>query len=360
MGLIENIGKFFDGKTVLVTGHTGFIGSWLSIWLNELGSNVIGYALPPYTKKDNFVVSNLEDKIEHIIGDVRNFENVKRVFEKYNPEIIFHLAAQSIVRKSFLIPKDTYDINIGGTVNLIENFRINKDSRILINVTTDKCYENRECLEGYKEDDRLGGYDPYSSSKACSELVTSAYRNSFFKNSNSKNQKALSSVRSGNVIGGGDWQVDRLIPDIISAIQKNEGILIRNPNFIRPWQYILEPIRGYLILAMKMADGDTKFTGAWNFGPSTENVYKVEEIVKKIINKLDRGNYSPPSNNNLREFHESKVLLLDIKKSRDLLGWNPVLSIDETIEFLLDWYFSDDINYEFDVNQIENYLKKLK
>jgi len=233
--VIKNIfGNFFEEKNILVTGHTGFIGSWLSIWLIELGAKVTGYALSPLTENDNFVVTNLSNKMDNIIGDIRNYDDLKKVFKKSKPEIVFHLAAQPIVRKSYRSPKETYDINIGGTVNVFENFRKCNSSTLLINCTTDKCYENKEFLEGYKEDDRLGGYDPYSSSKACSELITSAYRRSFFSKDSIQINKKVSSVRSGNVIGGGDWQEDRLIPDCMRAILKNEDIVIRNPKAIRP------------------------------------------------------------------------------------------------------------------------------
>ena len=220
MGMKSLFGNFFAGKTVLLTGHTGFIGSWIAIWLNELNANVIGYALPPHTKDDNFVVTHLENKITSIIADIRDVDKLNSVFEEYNPDIIFHLAAQPIVRKSYQIPKETYDINVGGTVNILEGFRNHESSRILINVTTDKVYENRELICGYRENEPLGGYDPYSSSKACSDLITSAYSQSFFNLDPSQTKKMVASVRSGNVIGGGDWQEDRLIPDCMRSIKK--------------------------------------------------------------------------------------------------------------------------------------------
>lgn len=355
----ELFGDFFEGKKVLVTGHTGFIGSWLSIWLNELGANVIGYSLPPYTNQDNFVVTNLKERLNHIIGDIRDFEKLRSVFKKFKPNIVFHLAAQPIVRRSYTIPKETYDINVGGTVNVFEAFRQESTCRVLINITTDKCYENKESIEGYYEDDRLGGYDPYSSSKSCSELVTSAYRSSFFKENTQLNPKIVSSVRSGNIIGGGDWQEDRLIPDCIRAITNNQEIIIRNPKSIRPWLFVLEPLRGYLMLASKMWECNTKFAGAWNFGPGHKYKYSVEDIVKKIIQQIGKGNYIIQPSEKSDKFHETEVLVLDCTKSNKHLQWYNVLNLDETIEFLCDWYFKSDFSYDFDISQINRYNQKV-
>ncbi|MHA1491984.1 MAG: CDP-glucose 4,6-dehydratase [Promethearchaeota archaeon] len=353
-------GDFFSEKNVLLTGHTGFMGSWLAIWLNELGANVIGYALPPHTQEDNFVVTNLEKKIVNITGDVRNYNKLCDVFKKYKPEIIFHLAAQPIVRKSYAIPKETYDVNVGGTVNILEAFKKNDYCRILINVTTDKCYENREWIWGYREKDRLGGHDPYSSSKACSELITSAYIKSFFNLNSIQNNKIVSSVRSGNVIGGGDWQEDRLIPDCMRAIRNNEDIIIRNPHSIRPWQHVLEPIRGYLILAMKMMSNNPKYSGAWNFGSDNKSIFSVNDIVKKIIQYLGKDKNLLKSNLSSSNLHETKVLLLDCNKSYRYLGWKPELTIDETIKLLCDWYIEEKIDYDYDIKQIKYYIEKVK
>ncbi|MFX1392081.1 MAG: CDP-glucose 4,6-dehydratase [Promethearchaeota archaeon] len=353
-------GNFFEDKTILITGHTGFMGSWMSIWLNELGANLIGYALPPYTKKDNFVVTNLEKKIKNIIGDIRDYKNLNDVFKKYDPDIVFHLAAQPIVRKSYNIPKETYDVNVGGTVNIFEAFRNHKSSRILINVTTDKVYENREWIWGYRENDRLGGYDPYSSSKSCSDLITSAYYQSYFNSNNSNLKKIVSSVRSGNVIGGGDWQEDRLIPDCMKAIEANEEICIRNPQSVRPWQHILDPIRGYLMLAMRMWEGNKLFSGAWNFGPDNNSIYCVKDIVEKIIKYLRKGNYRCLSLQECDDLHETEVLMLDNSKSFRYLGWKPGIYMDDTIKLLCDWYKEENVDYEFDVKQIETYSNLIK
>ena len=361
MGLKNTIfGNFFKDKTVLITGHTGFMGSYLSIWLNELGANVIGYALPPYTEKDNFVVTNLEEKLVSIIGDIRDFEKVNETVKQNKPDIIFHLAAQPIVRKSYLIPKETYDVNVGGTVNIFEAFRNNESSRVLINVTTDKVYENQEWIWGYRENDRLGGFDPYSSSKACSDLITSAYSQSFFNLNGLNSKKIVSSVRSGNVIGGGDWQEDRLIPDCMRAIEKKEEICIRNPEFIRPWQLVLEPIRGYLMLAMKMWEDKEKFSGAWNFGPDNNCIFCVNDIVNKIINYMGKGEYKCLTPQECDDLHETKVLMLDNSKSFKYLGWEPAIDIDDTVKLLCEWYMEKDVTYDFDVKQIDTYLKLIK
>jgi len=351
--------KFFKDKKVLITGHTGFMGSWLSIWLNELGAKVIGYALQPYTSEDNFVVTNLQDKIIHNIGDIRDYEKLLKVFQNYRPDMVFHLAAQPIVRKSYNIPKETFDTNIGGTVNILEAFRKSKDSKILINVTTDKVYENKEWLWGYRENERLGGYDPYSSSKSCSELVTSAYRQSYF-NFNSQKDKCISSARSGNVIGGGDWQEDRLIPDCMQAIRKNQEIEIRSPNAIRPWQHVLEPIRGYLMLAMKMWERIEKYSGAWNFGPDNNSIYCVQDIVDKIIKCIGKGSCKCLAPDQCDDLHETILLLLDNSKALRYLKWKPALNIDDTIKLTCDWYSESNIDYEFDVKQIESYIKLIK
>lgn len=358
--MIKILNNFFKEKVILITGHTGFIGSWLSIVLNELGAKLIGYALPPYSKKDNFVVSNLEKNMVCNIGDIRDFDELNTIVKKYKPEIIFHLAAQPIVTNSYLKPKETFDINVGGTVNVFETFRRNNQCKLLLNCTTDKVYKNLELERGYKEDDRLGGFEPYSSSKACSEIITSSYRDAFFNSESLETSKLVSSVRCGNVIGGGDWQEHRIIPDCIKAIKKNQKIIIRNPTYIRPWQYVLEPIWGFLVLTIKMWEDGKKFIGAWNFGPSTKNSLTVKEMVEKIINYYNKGSYSIELNHNIKKFYETKTLLLDSSKAYKLLGWKPMLSIDESIKFVCDWYKEEIIDYEFNVNQINDYFKIIK
>jgi len=351
----KTFGNFFEDKTILITGHTGFIGSWLSVLLIELGANIIGYALPPLTDQDNFVVTNLKEKLTNIIGDIRNYKKLKKVFLKYNPEIIFHLAAQPIVLDSYLFPRDTYDINIIGTVNVFELFRKTTDCKLLINFTTDKVYENRELGRSYKENDSLGGYDPYSSSKACSELITAAYRNSFFNN-----EKKVASIRCGNVIGGGDWQKYRIIPDCMRSIRNNHEIIIRHPHYVRPWQFIMEPLRGFVMLVKKIWENNSKFCGAWNFGPSESALHSVKDIVEKILHYLDEDDYKLKMlNNNKEQPHETKVLTIDSTKAYQFLGWKTVLNIDETIKYVCDWYREENLDLEFDVRQIKNYFKKV-
>ncbi len=352
-------GNVFKSKAVLVTGHTGFKGSWLCIWLNELGANVIGYALEPYTKRDNFVVSCIERRITHITGDVRDFQKLSKVFEEYQPEIVFHLAAQAIVRESYINPKETYDINVGGIVNILECCRINDSVKVVINVTSDKCYENKEWVRGYRENDPMGGYDPYSSSKGCSELITAAYRKSFFNPENYKEHgKSLSSVRAGNVIGGGDWQKDRLIPDCIKALENNKLIEIRNPDSIRPWQHVLEPLSGYLLLALKMHEEPGKFSGAWNFGPENNSVITVGEIVSLVIEKWGNGEWSDISDKS--ESHEAKLLSLDINKTINLLNWHPKWNIQKCINKTMEWYKNIGENDLYNVckKQIDEYIKE--
>jgi len=357
-GLFNNV---FEGKTVLVTGHTGFKGSWLSIWLRELGAEVIGYALEPYTEKDNFVVAEVGSKIRSHIGDIRDYDKLKGIFDEYQPEIVFHMAAQSLVRLSYQQPKLTYDTNVGGTVNLFECCRLSDSVRVIINVTSDKCYENKEWIWGYRENDPLGGYDPYSSSKGCSEIITSAYRNSFFNVSEHKqHNKSICSVRAGNVIGGGDWREDRLVPDCIRALRNNKPIGIRSPKSVRPWQYVLEPLSGYLLLASKMYENEERYSGAWNFGPDYRSIITVEELVRSLIRYWGNGQYKDLSKRLAYEPHEAKSLVLDISKAITLLNWRPTLNLDEAIEYTVNWYKTDNVNYDFCVSQIRDYVDKLK
>lgn len=349
--------NIYKGKKVLITGHTGFKGSWLSIWLNLMGAKVIGYALEPYTDRDNFVITKLEDKITHILGDVRVYQNLLNVFNKYEPDFVFHLAAQPLVRESYLNPKETYDVNIVGTVNVLECCRLTESVKVIINVTTDKCYENKEWIWGYRENDRLGGYDPYSSSKAGSEMVTAAYRQSFFNPGKvSENGKGLASVRAGNVIGGGDWQKDRLIPDCIGALENNEPVIIRNPSAIRPWQHVLEPLSGYLILAEKMFENPGQFCEAWNFGPEEESMKSVGEITDLIIKNWRKGSWQSQSEKNAP--HETGILKLDISKAKMLFKWKPVWNIEKAVKKTIEWYnsYKEKDMYHFCKEQIKMYM----
>lgn len=343
----------FKDKTVLVTGHTGFKGSWLSIWLRELGAKVVGYACEPYTENDNFVVTKLKDKIDSNIGNIGELGTLLEVFDKYQPEIVFHLAAQPLVRFSYKQPKLTYDTNIGGLVNLLECCRLTDSVKVIINITSDKCYENKEWIWGYRENDSLGGHDPYSSSKACSEIITSAYRDSFFR----EQMKFISTVRAGNVIGGGDWREDRLVPDCVRALKNNNPIGIRNPQSMRPWQYVLEPLSGYLLLASKMWNNGNKYSGAWNFAPDRSSLITVGELVKRLIGYWGGGKYEDLSGG-LAQPHEAKLLMLDISKAVNLLGWKPVLGINEAIKYTVDWYKNPNADYDFCVKQISDYAEK--
>ena len=352
----------YKNKKVLITGHTGFKGTWLSLWFTGLGAKVIGYSLEPPTEPNLFESIGLEDKITHIIGDVRDEKHLISAFEKYQPEFIFHLAAQAIVRRSYYEPKLTYETNVMGTVNVLEALRRIKSVRVCIIVTSDKCYENREWVYGYRETDPLGGYDPYSSSKGCAELVTAAYRKSFFnpKDYGETHNVALSSVRAGNVIGGGDWGEDRIIPDCMGALSKGETIVIRNPSAIRPWQYVLEPLSGYLLLGTLMCKDGTRYSDAWNFGPNDESIITVEELVKLVIKHWGSGSYTIDTSTHP---HEAGFLKLDISKARSLLGWRPIYDVHEAVERTINWYknFYNGIRelYENTVKEIREYSSRM-
>lgn len=326
----------WKGKKVFLTGHTGFKGAWLSIWLESLGAKVTGYALKPPTKPSLYELAGLARRIKSNIGDVRDAAKLKRAMLAAKPEIVIHMAAQALVRESYRAPAETYSANVMGTVNLLEAVRACGAVRAVVNVTTDKCYENKEHLRGYKEGEPLGGYDPYSSSKACSELVTSAYRNSFFNTADyKKHGVALASARAGNVIGGGDWAADRLIPDIIKAALRGEKVRIRNPYSIRPWQHVLEPLAGYLRLAEALYTHGPRYAGAWNFGPDAGDAKDVEWIVKRMFAAwpeapgyvIDKG----------RHPHEANFLKLDSSKARRELGWTPRWHIGTAIDKIVAW-----------------------
>ncbi|MDR1984466.1 MAG: CDP-glucose 4,6-dehydratase [Prevotellaceae bacterium] len=351
--------EFYKNKRVLITGHTGFKGSWLAIWLNQLGAQVIGFAQNPYTEKDNFVLSRIGEKITDLRGNICNIEQVKNVFEKYQPEIVFHLAAQSLVRQSYKHAIETYETNVMGSINLMEVFRTCQSAKVAVMITSDKCYENREQLTPYTEEDAMGGYDPYSSSKGAAEIAISSWRRSFMNPENyATHGKSIASARAGNVIGGGDWTKDRIIPDCIRALESNKAIEIRNPNAIRPWQHVLEPLSGYLLLAKKMWENPVSFCEGWNFGPLPNSIANVWEIGNQIIDNYGSGELKKIIlNDNL---HEAQLLTLNIKKAQSRLGWNPRLSLKKTIEFTIDWYKKyKTLNvYDLCVNQIFNYLEK--
>lgn len=354
--MVDIFSSFYRGKRVLVTGHTGFKGSWLSIWLHELGAEVIGFALDPISERDNYVLSGVGEKIEQDIrGDIRSLENVKEIFVRYQPEIVFHLAAQALVSQSYDSPVDTYETNVIGTIHVLEAIRITKSVKVAIMVTSDKCYENREQIWGYRENEPMGGYDPYSSSKGAAEIAIASWRRSYFNPTEyEKHGKSIASVRAGNVIGGGDWAKDRIIPDCIRALEAGSPIKIRNPRAIRPWQYVLEPLGGYLLLAQKMWYAPIRYCEGWNFGPNQESISTVWEMASKVIACYGCGTLFDQSKSN--SHHEAELLMLDISKAKFHLGWEPRIGLDQAIAMTIDWY----LNYkmgggEICVKQIEYY-----
>lgn len=329
---------FWANKRVLVTGHTGFKGSWLSLWLQNMGARAFGYALSPPTKPSLFEAAHVDEGMTSISGDVRDFENLSAVISEYNPEIVIHMAAQSLVRYSYRNPLETYTTNVIGTANVLESVRVARGVKVVIIVTSDKCYENKEWLWGYRENDRIGGYDPYSSSKGCAELVTAAYRNSFFPIDKFElHGVAVASVRAGNVIGGGDWADDRLVPDIVRAFQEGKSVMIRSPQSIRPWQYVLEPIHGYLCLAERLHEGRLEFAGPWNFGPNEEGIKTVSWIVDTMA-KLWKGGARWETDSASTHPHEANLLQLDCSRARNLLLWKPKLSLPLALESIVAWY----------------------
>lgn len=324
--------NIYDGAKVLITGNSGFKGAWLSMFLKELGSEVIGYSLSPPTSPSLFTALGLAKEITQIHGDVRDLDEMATTFEKFQPEFVFHLAAQPLVRYAYKEPRLTYETNIMGTVNLLECVRMTPSVKVVINVTSDKCYENKEWLYGYREEDPMGGYDPYSSSKGASELVTAAYKTSFF---DVNSGVALSSVRAGNVIGGGDWADDRLIPDCVRSLACDQKIVIRCPRAIRPWQYVLDPLSGYLWLGSMMYGNIQAFSSGWNFGPSDTDILNVEDVVKLVVKCWGKGTYKI---DDMEQPHEAGLLKLDCSKARVLLNWRPAYDICTAIEKTISWY----------------------
>jgi len=338
--------SFFDvykGKKVLITGHTGFKGSWMAIWLKELGAEVYGYALAPYSEMDNFVTTKLKAQIHHREGDVRDGNKLKQYFQDVQPDFAFHLAAQPLVLLSYQDPVGTFDTNLMGTVNFFEAVRATPSVKVAVNVTTDKCYDNKEWVWGYRENDPMGGKDPYSASKGCSELITSSYQESFFKAEGTCN---IASARAGNVIGGGDWAADRIIPDYFRAIKEGKKLEIRNPYATRPWQHVLEPLSGYLNLGAELFLKGKDFSGGWNFGPEDTANYSVKELIDGMLVIDGKGGYLIPDN--AVKLHEAILLKLDISKAVNFLKWKPVLSFKETVTFTLKGY-QDDISERSDV-----------
>ena len=340
MTLCSNIPnkEFWKGKNVLVTGHTGFKGSWLCLWLLKMGAKVSGISLDPESSKNHFDSLNIKREINHIICDIRNRENLKSHLKQINPEIIFHLAAQPLVLTSYEEPVETWEVNVLGTINLLDSIRTNKNECIAILITTDKVYQNKEWIHGYRENDRLGGYDPYSSSKAAAELAIKSWRSSFF-NLEDKNPGnnffAFSSARAGNVIGGGDWSKNRIIPDLVNALHEKKEIIIRNPSSTRPWQHVIEPLSGYLRLAEKLYENPTKYSTSYNFGPHINSNKTVQNLVEESLKEWP-GKFKFSQEKKVR--HEAKMLNLVIEKAIKELEWEPFWDFGKTINKTISWY----------------------
>lgn len=361
---INSIGKqktFWKNKKIFLTGHTGFKGSWLVTWLNHMGAQVYGYALEPEFVPNLFSCLQLQDKCVHKIADIRDLKFLTSYMNEVDPDVVFHMAAQPFVRKSYGNPTETFETNVMGTVNILESIRLltTKKTRSIVVVTTDKCYENKEWHYGYREEDAMGGYDPYSSSKAAAELVTASYRSSFFHPKRyNEHLIGLASARAGNVIGGGDWSVDRLVPDIIKYIESNNEVPIRNPNAIRPWQHVLEPLSGYLILAQKLYEQGEVFSQAFNFGPNAQDTCSVIDVTKKICDLWPtKGRWILKEN--IDQLHEAHCLKLEISKANALLSWTPKWNIDESLAKTVDWYYAKNSNqnmFDFTLKQIHEYI----
>lgn len=354
----ENLQQIYNGKKVFVTGHTGFKGSWLITWLHQLGATVKGYALLPENEKDIFNIVSPHLQIESIIADIRNKENLQQEILTFQPDFIFHLAAQPLVRRSYQIPAETFEVNAIGTANLLEAvIHLQKKCTIVI-ITTDKVYENKERNRSYKEKNRLGGYDPYSASKACTEIVTQSFHRSFFNINNiNVHKKSVATARAGNVIGGGDWNKDRIIPDIINHLENNEPIPLRNPDAIRPWQHVLEPLGGYLLLAGMLNNSSKKVSASYNFGPGKKDHLTVKKLVTLAINNWGQGSWKDISDPS--QLHEAGILKLNISLSKKELNWQPKLTSKEAIQWTIDWYKQpQEMLFDFTIAQIKKYQQK--
>jgi len=363
---MENLGIMFSklqeiyrGKKIFLTGHTGFKGAWMLKTLHLLGANVCGYALAPKTEDDLFNKIGGNEICESIIADLRNRESLTKAIIDYQPDFVFHLAAQPLVRLSYEIPSETFEVNVIGTSNVLDAVRMLDKKCSVVLITTDKVYHNNEWEYPYRENDRLGGYDPYSASKACAELLIDSYRNSFFNiKEYHRHLKGIAVARAGNVVGGGDWSADRLIPDIVRSLIKNEAITIRNPDAVRPWQHVLEPIIGYLSLGMHLSIDPTKYAQAYNFGPQAQDALSVLQMVKLAINVWGSGDFEVIQTDN--QPHEAGLLKLDISKAANQLNWYPKMDAQETVKYTLDWYTNfksdkDNIS-DFTTNQVMGFL----
>jgi len=354
--MTNQFNNIYKGKKILITGHTGFKGSWLSIWLHMLGAKVIGYSLEKYYNDYVYKRAKLNELLyADEKGNINDYVRLKAIFDKHQPEMVFHLAAQPLVRLSYEIPIETLSTNIMGTANVLECIKKSSSVKCAVIITSDKCYKNKEKRERYKETDELAGHDTYSTSKACAELIVHSYRHSFFNHSD----KLVASVRAGNVIGGGDWAKDRLIPDCIRHLKNKKPVRIRNPHAVRPWQHVIEPLYGYLLIGQKLIEGKKEFADAWNFGPDHGSQVSVDKVVNLIIKFWGEGKWIDISAPNEKK-HETKVLKLDSTKAKKGLGWHPVLSITEAIKITVEWYKVSDHEdvYKLCTNQIKEYVKR--
>ena len=349
--------NIYKDKKVFLTGHTGFKGSWLALWLTKLGAEVCGYSLEPTTTPSMFTELDVQNKLKKsIIGDILDYDKLAKEIQDFQPEIIFHLAAQPLVRLSYSEPILTYKTNVIGSLNVLEAARNCSSVKAFVNVTTDKCYENKEINRGYREDEPMGGYDMYSSSKGCVEIMSSSFRRSFLQNG-----YAMATARAGNVIGGGDWALDRLIPDCVRFINTGEKIEIRNPVAVRPWQHVLEPLSGYLLLGEKLLEHGLHFADGFNFGPYEDSVLKVAEVAQKVVENYGKGEVVVHKRDNL---HEANLLMLNIEKAEKVLGWTPTYTANQAIRETVDWYkhfYAEDTDmYNFTLNQINKYEENIK
>ena len=347
--------KFWQGKRVFLTGHSGFKGSWLSLWLFSLGAEVKGYSLNPPTSPSLFNEAKIDSIIESCVGDIRDQDTLYKSMVSFNPDILIHMAAQSLVRYSYDEPIETYEVNVIGTAKVLEVARSCSNLKAIVNITTDKCYENDDRAAGYKENDSMGGYDPYSSSKGCAELVTSSYRRSFLQGQGI----GLASVRAGNVIGGGDWADDRLIPDILKSFENGSSVIVRNPQATRPWQHVLEPLSGYLVLVQKLYQNPKEYAEGWNFGPNEQDVKPVDWILDKMIAKWPNSSWELDISSSP---HEAGFLKLDISKAKSKLGWNPLWSLSYTLEKIVNWHqawLNEEDMQTVCLEEIEEYTKDM-